>query len=194
MIDDIDASSSTLRMLLSQALKTWKIEALHNLLSDDDHVVRTAVARELHMRGEEKTFQKSKELANDKKKYLREIAAFTLGQLGTPDYPYREQSIPILMILLKDRSAEVRAAAVAGLGHLCYENMPQDVEESIILLSNDKNTVVRECTAYALGNSSGDAQSIRTLDKLLNDNDEGVRSYAKLGMEIIKDRLTRTPK
>ena len=51
MIDDLDGSSSTLRLLVWQALKSYPTEALLKLLGDDDFIVRTAVARELQVRG-----------------------------------------------------------------------------------------------------------------------------------------------
>lgn len=51
MIDDLDESSSILRLLVADSLKRWTDNALLGLLSEQDAIVRTAAARELQMRG-----------------------------------------------------------------------------------------------------------------------------------------------
>ena len=51
MISDADASTSTLHLLVWQALQTYTVEALLPLLDDNDSIVRTAAARELQLRG-----------------------------------------------------------------------------------------------------------------------------------------------
>jgi HEAT repeat protein len=188
MIDNQDSSSSVLRLLVSQALKDWKIAGVQKLLTEEDVIVRTAAARELHSRGEKETYDYVEKLAHDDQAFVREIAAFTLGQLGTPLYPYRKESLPILCDLLGDQAAETRAAAAAALGHMCYDKMPRDIESALIACVIDVSSDVRSCVGYALGNSSGSVQARDALAKLENDENENVRSYAKLGLELLQER------
>lgn len=187
MIDDLDASSSTLRLLVGQALRSWSIDALLGLLTDNDYIVRTAAARELQVRGESRVYEEVVKLKNDERTYVREICAFILGQLGTPDMPYRNNSWPLLLELLSDQAPEVRAAAAAALGHLCFDSMPFEVERALILRSKDHDKDVRSCVAYALGNSSGSEDAKKVLYQLKEDEDPSVQTYAELGLDLLKD-------
>jgi len=186
MIDNPDYSTSTIRLLVFQALKHWETKALFSLLSDEDYIVRSATARELQTRGEEDTFQNLKDLAEDPIAYVREIAAFTLGQLGTPEYPFREQSIPLLQEFLSDDDSEVRAAAVAAFGHLCTDSIPEGVEKKLVEMVVDQSEEVRECLAFTLGSSSGSEEVVAALTRLQKDNSEGVRSWADIGFELLE--------
>lgn len=183
MIDDLDASSSTLRLLVSDSLKKWTSDALLGLLNEDDVIVRTASARELQVRGGHEIFEKILPLIKDQKPEKREISAFILGQLGTPKMPFKEKSFPALVLLAEDESPDVRSATAAAFGHLCYEGMPAEIESCLIKLCSDDDINVRACAAYALGNSSGSQEVRELLARLLKQQD--VREYAELGLEIL---------
>ena len=187
MIDDIDASESTLRLLVSQALRNWSTKAVLKLIFEDDCIVRTLAARELQIRGDQEIYDHVIKFVHDDRAYVREICAFTLGQLGTPDMPYRDVSHSSLLNLLKDGNSEVRAAAASALGHLFFSSMPEGIENALIISSQDEDKTVRACVAYALGNSSGRKAVKQALKQLLNDTEESVRSYAELGFEMLKD-------
>lgn len=94
MIDDIDISSSTLRLLASQELKRWDNKAVFRLLSDKDPAVRTLAGRELQVRGGKEIFDYVRALSDSNVVDEREICAFVLGQFGTPNYPFKEASLP----------------------------------------------------------------------------------------------------
>jgi HEAT repeat protein len=188
MIDDPDYSKSTIRLLVFQALKQWDTEALFSLLFDEDYIIRSAVARELQTRGEEKIFRKLKKNVKDPRSYVREICAFTMGQLGTPDMPYKKESVPLLRNMLTDNNAEVRAAAACAFGHLCSDDMSQEIESQLILMADDKNEEVRKCAAFALGSSSGSKHVIAALYRLQNDHCKEVQSWAETGLEILNDK------
>lgn len=186
-IDDQDSSTSTLRLLLQQALGNWDTKALLGIALDEDAMVRTAVARELHTRGTRDVFVFALNHMSDEADTTREIAVFLLGQLGTPSYPYRTESLRPLTERLADSSSDVRSAAAAALGHLCHDEMPSDVETALLDLAGDAEPTVRSCVAYALGNSSGDDAVRRKLEQLLNDEHEEVRSYAQLGFDLLDE-------
>jgi len=191
MIDDVDISSSVLRLLASQALKGWNDDAVFKLLSDDDYILRTLVARELHVRGNKEIYDKVTNFEKSPREDMREICAFTLGQLGTPKMPYKNETIPILLNLIRDSSADVRAASAAACGHSCFENMPSEVEDALLRAVADEDKGVRCCVAYALGNASSKIGVIEAFNKLLQDSDSQVREYAELGKDIFEDNKNR---
>lgn len=184
MIDSGDLSRSTVRLLVFQALKDYSLGALHALIDDEDCLVRSAVARELQMRGKEETFEFVASLATDARGFVREICAFTLGQLGTPNYPYRIKVIPILVSLASDESAEVRAAAISGLGHIAAN----EVVETLVNAASDASPMVRASAAGALGSVAATPEVMMTVRTLLHDEDLDVREWAELGLELLLDR------
>ena len=69
--------------------------------------------------------------------------------------------------------------------------MPNEVENALIVASEDSDKDVRSCVAYALGNSSGSNTVMSTLEKLSNDEDPAVSSYADLGLDILEGRRAK---
>lgn len=185
MIDEKDSSSSTLRLLVREALKSWTTKAVLKLLSDEDYIVRTAAARELHMRDDDEIFSYLEKIASSQKTYEREIGAYTLGQLATPTRVYRELSLPILIGLIKDQDSDVRAAATAALGHLYFRDMPSSVEQCLIALLDDESIDVRCCVAMSLGSASNVDLARKALAQLGKDKNTEVRSHAKLGLDLL---------
>ncbi|MFV0477511.1 MAG: HEAT repeat domain-containing protein [Parahaliea sp.] len=193
MIDDVDLSSSTLRLLASEALKTWSNVAVLKLLSEEDHIVRTLAARELQMRGDKDIFNHVVGFVDSDIIFLREICAFTLGQLGTPDMPFKSSSLPLLEVLVTDRDSEVRAAAAASLGHICFDDMPSSVEKLLYHAASDESSDVRCCVAASLGRASDKKEAQFVLSKLLQDPNPQVQHYAELGLEILNADIDNGP-
>ncbi len=179
MIDDLDGSSSTLRLLAWQALRSYPTDSLLRLLDDDDYVVRTAVARELQTRSGSDVYQWAIDKVTSERIASREIAAFILGQLGTPELPFRATSIPALMRLASDNDTEVRSAAIAGLGHLRAD----EAVDIIIAASQDSSNLVRGCAVAALGHLTSSAAVISALRDRLRDDDATVREWAASELE-----------
>ena len=185
MLDDKDLSESTLRLLVWQARKKWPTRSLISLVLDPDPIVRTGAAKELHMRRSPEIYEKAKKLCAHRRDDAREIGAFVLGQLGTPKFPFRTKSIPILANLLsRDRSADVRAAAAASLGHL---NANEAIDQ-LVRAAKDSNVVVRECVAFALGFLEPSEEVERVAHTLAKDKDKDVRGWAKLSLESLHDK------
>lgn len=181
MIDDADYSESALKLLVYQALKFYPLNALHSLISDSSVIVRSAVARELQVRGDESTFVILSSLINDPCESTREICAFALGQLGTPSYPFREKTLPLLSSLARDSSIEVRSAAIAGLGHLGAS----ECVDILVVAAADMSAIVRASAAAALGSVARTAIVSNTLNALLLDEDQLVREWAELSLDVI---------
>jgi hypothetical protein len=183
MIDD-GMPGSTIRGLVFEALRSYPSDALLLMLEDEDAIVRTAVARELQVRGERGALDHVLLRCDDSRDFVREIAAFTLGQFGTPTYPFRLESIPRLADLaVHDPSFEVRAAAVASLGHLRAEESVQVLLDS----AKDPEADVRGMAAVSLGRLGASPKVMATLDALLSDPDGEVREWAQLGLELTQD-------
>jgi HEAT repeat protein len=187
MIDDKDISDSTLRFILWRALQSYSTQELLDLLLDEDPIVRTAAAKQLHLRSEPSIFNKAYELSLHQRDEVREISAFVLGQLGTPNQPYKERSIPILIALLNnDSSHEVRAAAAAALGHLNANQATAD----LLKAARDPNDDVRTCVAFALGSLNPTKEIEEILNQLIADKNNDVKEWAELSLELIQDKQT----
>jgi HEAT repeat protein len=188
MIDPVDSSSSTLRLLASRELARWPLEAIYNLLFDEDEAVRTMAARQLHLRGDENIFDQVAALVSATDVRSRALCAFVLGQLGTPHAPFKEASIPILLQLIGDEQAEVRAWAADAMGRLCHGGMPREVEQALARAACDQDPAVRGAVAIALGNASSREWALSLLETLLQDVDPEVREDAELGRDILVER------
>lgn len=171
----IDQAGSSLRILIAQALREFPTSSLYPFLEDRNAVVRTAAAREIQVRGEVDSLSYVTRLVDDKRPFIREIAIFVLGQLGTPDYPYKNESVPVISSkLAHDRSSSVRAAAAAALGHLrAYEAV-----EILVCAVTDNSVEVRACVASALANMKRSAKARVALDTLKVDSNDEVRRWA----------------
>ena len=193
MIDDKDLSESTLRFIVWEALKNYSTDELLTLVEDEDPIVRTSAAKQLHFRPDKKVFEKSIDLISSAKDYEREIGAFLLGQLGTPNHPYKMQSFPYLVRLMSDTSSEVRASAVAAIGHLGSSNPIDDnnLLNCVIQLAEDKCSDVRFCCAFALASFNSD-DARKALNSLIADRCKIVRDWAKTSLEIIHERQARS--
>jgi len=185
MIDEKDASDSTLRLILWQALGNYPTERLLELLCDPDAIVRTAAAKQLHLRPSQIVFERAVTLISSSKSYLREIAAFLLGQLGTPKMTYKGDSVLILTkVVREDRSGAVRSTAVAALGHLSAS----EATDTLLKAAQDRSEKVRLSVAFALGRVSASEEVVRTLKKLARDRNAEVRDWARLSIGVIKEQ------
>jgi len=175
MIDiGTDKKGHSLRTLLWQALSKYETEALFQFVLDKDIPVRTAAARELQMRRTRKVFKFAAELTTRKSQVAREMGAFILGQIGAPKYPFRKEAVPLLEELSGDDNASVRAAAVAGLGHLKSTRSLEIIASAV----SDKSADVRLSVVFALSAINPSEQVSSLLKQLALDTDRDVRRWA----------------
>jgi hypothetical protein len=176
MIDiGVDSDGTALRMLIAQALRLYPTSSLYSFLEDRSVPVRTAAARQIQIRGERESLDHAVNLLDDKRASVREIAVFILGQLGTPTYPYKAESVEKIVVKLNaDSSGMVRAAAAAALGHLqSYEAIP-----ALIEAARDESIAVRVCVAGALVSMGRSSKARAALRVLQTDASEEVRRWA----------------
>ncbi|AOA57087.1 hypothetical protein [Acinetobacter larvae] len=189
----IKDNETSLAIFASRYLDTLPTAELFEWIDDKSAEVRTLVARNLQCRGTKEVYKFAKKRTKSSKVYQREIAAFILGQLGclftgSEKYPFKLQSKSLLMSLVDDRSKSVRAAAIAGLGHLYIDGLDKDIENLVIRHSKDKSKVVRIALSITLGASSGNKKIRKIYTDYLKQGGE-VAEWAEVGLEILNDRL-----
>jgi HEAT repeat protein len=185
MIDVLDASDDRLRLAVARATQQYGEDELFACIADADTILRTAAARALQAKGSRRVFDRVLPLAGHPRHNMREIAAFILGQLGTPDRPFAAESFPALGRLLDDPYWEVRRAAAAAVGSLSGPGCqaPRAVQDRVIALAADATPDVRTSVAVALG-TIDDNRAKACLERLLDDEDQTVREDAQLGLEL----------
>jgi len=184
-----DYEGHSLRLLVWQASKQYRTAALWQFLYDRDVIVRSATARELQIRGGKLVYEQTKKLLKDDSKTIRELAAFILGQLGTPKRPFKTASTRDLLRLIKfEKNATVRATSICSLGQL----KATKALATIISFSHDPSPAVRGSVAFAIGMiyceklATIPIRTKRLLNKLCSDKPREVRGMAKLGIGLVK--------
>lgn len=193
MIDEIDLSESTLRVLLWEALRSYSTKDLLTLVRDSDYIVRTAAAKQLHFRPEIEVYDGVLKLCSSSIDFEREIGAFILGQLGISVFPFKEGSITPLIQLISDDSDDVCTAAIVALGHLGADGFIDNDEFilKLLQLANHQNADIRAACAYSLSSINPTSDVIDALNKLCSDSDEDVAEWAMTSLEIIQERFER---
>lgn len=182
MIDDESVEFASLRIIVAQAFRVASTLELLSYLDDENAIVRTAAARELHLRGERHVLDLMLQREKNPDPDVREITAFTLAQFGTPGYVFRSDIMPALVRMCSDSVACVRAAAVAGLGHLSAA----EAIETIAIASADDDADVRASAAAALCSMGAVApRAMSILDKLLEDENTDVREWAEMSRSVL---------
>jgi HEAT repeat protein len=134
----------------------------------------------------EKTFTKAAELCESSDPAVRREAARILGQLGTPDRPFRQEACPLLTKLLEnDADSSVRASAAAALGHLGNAAAIPYLIQS----AKDPEPEVRHDIAFALGHFNS-PEVVEALISLSGDPVEDIRSWATFGLGTCVDADT----
>jgi hypothetical protein len=164
--DGSDKDGHSLRMLLQFAIKHFPREAVFDFVTDKDRIVGTMAAQRLQMESKwgERTFEFAIDLASHKSARHRELAAYILGQLCLPDYPYKRRSLPILESLARDPEPAVRGASIVAIGHLRAKSSKGLVLGAL----DDRDAGVVDCASFALwaiGKSKADREKLRAAVK-----------------------------
>jgi HEAT repeat protein len=147
------------------------------LLESDDY---WAYVRALHFRSGTTVFEKAVALCSSSDPLARSVGADILSQLGTgegvAEFPFADDSAPVLVTLLDDGEPLVSMSALYALGHL-GRGAPADLAR----LASHSSEGVRCALAYALGGRTDDI-SIATLIGLSADNDVDTRDWATFAL------------
>lgn len=175
-----EPENEQLRLAVLRAFDAYTTTDLIALLGDAHTVVRTVAAQHLHLRGGMPAFKAARALAHDDKPERRAIAAFLLGQLGTPARPFLRKTLPILSRLMDDPDAQVRACAVWAFGCLGADErrVPKPLFAKILVLASDPSPMLREAVTDAMGLTAG-PEARATLERLATDAHRSVRRSAR---------------
>lgn len=184
-----DRDGHSLRHLVWKGLKQYQTKALFQFLNDRDVIVRSAVARELQIRGGKLVFEQTKRLLQSDNSNIRELAAFILGQLGTPKRPFKAESTRLLVKHLEsETNAIVRATAICSLGWLHATK----AVKSILIFAKDPSPSVRGSVAFAIGMIYCEKLATipigtrQLLNKFRYDKSREVREMAVLATELVQ--------
>ena len=189
MLDFKDATFDSLRLAVARALARYFDDEIRECAKDPSPIIRTAAAREMHIRGGRENFDFAVLLCGHDRFEMREVGAFILGQLGTPGCPFANESFGILEALLGDKYFEVQGAAVRSLGSLAsLGHYPPDyINPTIFELSDSQYAYVRAAVAYRLGMIRSD-DADKFLEVLVLDGDKNVLDTAEFSMQLRAER------
>jgi len=107
--------------------------------------------------------------------------------LDEPDYPeivsrLTKDDIPILNELAQDANPAIATKAISCLGHMNDDRAIAGIEKA----AKSSNPVLRVAASHALRNMTSHPAAERILDKLLDDDDVGVKKFALKTVEASK--------
>ena len=151
---------------------------------------RWSLVRDLQRRGDAETFEVARRLVRRDRAAERALAADVLSQLGAPELPFRDQSVPLLMELCHPHEhPDVVHAALSALGHL---DDPRALE-AFIGCKDHSDPEVRLAVAANLPSALGrdeDPRAVDALIQLTGDPDDEVRDWATMSLGVRLDSDT----
>jgi HEAT repeat protein len=170
----------------------------------------------IHYRGGAEEFALGLDYCHSKDSLDRATGADILGQLGWTDNTFLDESVEVLIPMLKDSDSNVASCAATALGHrsdpiaipylidisnhedpqvrnsVVFGLLGHDAPEAIsalILLSSDSNSDVRNWAIFGLGSQIDiDTPEIKqALFAGLSDSDDEIRGEAMLGLAVRGD-------
>ena len=198
-------------------------ELLHAALTQADEGVSWRVIMELHLRGSRDVFECACKLCASPEARERCVGADILGQLGTPNHTFPEETLAVLLGMLeREQEPDVLNSIAVALGHRrdpraieplvrLKKHLDERVRHGVVFgllcqehalaihtlmeLSTDPDTDVRDWATFGLGSQiEADTPAIReALVARLTDEDEHVRGEAMLGLARRHDRRMVEP-
>lgn len=134
---------------------------------------------DLHRRTDAEIFDQCEAWSLSSVAALRTLAADLLAQLGClhQPYPFREQTLPIFLRLLKDPDDGVLSSALCGLGH----HGPEVAIREMVGFKDHTNPDARYSLASALGGDPSE-DAVAAQIQLSRDTTVCVRDWATFGL------------
>ena len=188
-------------------------EKYRQVIGQDDHDESLVL---IHYRGTTEEFNLGLQYCHSKDPLDRATGADILGQLGWTDNVFLDDSVKVLIPMLKDSDSNVASCAATALGHrsdpraipylidiskhedpqvrnsVVFGLLGHDAPEAIsvlVLLSSDSNSDVRNWAMFGLGSQIDiDTPEIKqALFSGLSDSDDETRGEAILGLAVRGD-------
>ncbi|MCI5119926.1 MAG: hypothetical protein D3908_01790 [Candidatus Electrothrix sp. AUS4] len=171
----------TLRKYAADLRSSEELIEAHRREMNSDQDTREAIGI-LHFRGGWKEFELGKQLTESETPEDRIIGADILSQLGWDKRSFHEESLAILINLLRDPDHQVVHYAAIGLGH---RNDPRAIPP-LIDLAGHEDALVRFGVTFGLS-CHDDEQAIAALIQLSRDEDYDVRNWAMFDLACQTD-------
>lgn len=181
-------AESDLYILAWQRVKQLTNTELLCFVRSKNALVRDLVIREFHVRPSREVLEIALSLLREKKAVARAAGYLILGQLGSPDRPFRGDSMrSILAGMESEKSPSVRSAIAYAVGHLVPpKESHEQIIDGLLHFLDAKNKSLRVAVAFAVSGLSMSGRLDRLLKKLLADGDQDVREWVEISLETIK--------
>ncbi len=169
-------SSENINPKLNESLASSEIISL--ALQEMDDEVRWSYVQILHVRGGQELFDAALKLCKSQNPLEATLGADILGQLGTPNFPFHEASVPVLLEIIDNHKDEnpLQAAAMA-LGR----TRDTRAIKKLLELTNHVSGEIRFAVVHGLLTLE-DEESVKAMIELSMDEDEDVRNWATFGL------------
>jgi HEAT repeat protein len=179
-------------ILAARGMIANDINEIYDSLHHKDYRVRTFAAQTIQVNYPTlQSFEIARRMLLSKKYYKREIGAYILGQLGTPNMPYAEKSLTLLYKLLDDKSKQVISTSISSIGHLWSHTVilkDKKIIEKIIKFTEDKSLNIRISSVMALSSLPYTKDIENIIRNILKyDNNDEVKEWAEIALEILLD-------
>lgn len=181
---------SDLYLLAWQRVKQLTNDELICFIQSKNAVVRDLVIREFHTRPSREVFEIAASLVREKKTVMRVAGYLILGQLGTPDRPYRDDSMPLLMHGLdSEKTVSVLCAIAYAVGHLAPPRaLHEKIVDGLSRCLDQKVKPLQVAVAFAVAGLSISDRLDRLLKKLLSGGDQDVKEWVGISLDAIRSR------
>lgn len=184
------SSESDLYILAWQRVKQLTNSELLCFVCSKDALVRDLVIQEFHVRPSREVFEIASALVHDKRARAREAGYLILGQLGSPDRPFRDESMPLIMQGLElERLVSAQCAIAFAIGHLVPPKaLHGKIIDDLLRYLDGNRKSLQVAVAFAVAGLSISDQLNRLLEKLLSDGNEDVKEWVEISLEAIQSR------
>ena len=152
-------------------------ELIQTALADPESQQAWHAIRVMHVRGSEREYEAARQLCESDKAVERELGVHILGQLGSQNIAFLEESLPLLFARLDDPAEDVIAAAGFALGH---RRDPRAIPR-LIRLKDHTNPDIRFGVVCGISGHDNEA-AVEVLIALCADPDRDVRNWATFGL------------
>ncbi len=170
---------------------------VYNFLYDRDYKVRTLAAQTIQTKYPTKQSFKiaNKMLLSNNTEDVK-LGIYILGQLGTPDLPFKEKTIPILLNLLEEKryNENIIIEILHALSHLCSLGKCNLIQDYILKIANftqNDNIELIIAALMALSSQYNNPIAKNTIKKFLKSNNKELAEWAEVAYDIFSSSLLK---
>ncbi len=186
---DINAESD-LYILAWQRVRQLTNSELLCFVRSKNALVRDLVIREFHIRPSREVLEIGLSLVRERKAVARASGYLILGQLGSPDRPFRDDSMPEIMRGIElEKSPSVRCAIAYAIGHLAPPRVfHEQIIDTLLHYLDAKSKSLRVAVAFAVAGLSLSDRLDQLVKRLLADGEQDVREWVEISLEAMKEQ------